>query len=389
MLLWASGAIAECAPEGRAAFTAALEALHRGDLSAAASSFGELVRTQPNCAEARNNLAAVLVEQGHIEDAAAQLRQALQAKPDYERARLNLQRVEAMQAARAQQTPAEKATIEVSVEPTAAVAAAPSPVAEATPPLVPTPPVQQAALLPQGIAQLEPVGTTACVIDAKQNRICVYRRTESSIDSDACYSMAAARVRAWPGWVTASDLNVRRIRLVDESGVKRLRIVPESAAGGKDAVRLAQADFEAFSKKVTPWRTGCVVLQGEAQPQTLDAPALAAVQDTLERWRQAWERKQLDAYVGMYSRSYEPQSDANVERWRARKRRLFEEAGTVAVQIAAPSIFIIDQGGTLVATFEQSYRSETTTAHDFKALRWRREGDGWKISAETVLQEGL
>jgi len=379
VLLWASAVFAECTPEGRAAFTSGLDALNRGDLTAAASSFGELVKAQPDCAEARNNLAAVLVEQGHIEDAAEQLRQALTTKPDYARARLNLQRVEAMLAARTQETPAAQPTIEVSAEPTVAVAAAPT--------VAPTAATEHAAAAPRAIAALEPKGTNACVIDPQQNRICVYQRTEGSIDADACYVIAAARVRVWPEWLTASDLNPRRIRLVDENGVKRLKVVPATGAAGKDEVRLAAADFEALSKKVRPWRTGCVVSSGEAQSQTLDAAGVAAVKDAIERWRQVWERKDLDAYTGMYSRSFEPQSDANVGRWRARKRRVFEEAGSVSIQFGPLSIFVLDQGRAAVATFEQSYRSNAITSRDFKALRWRREGDGWKITAETVLQE--
>lgn len=382
VLLWASGVIAECTPEGRAAFTAGLEALNRGDLTAAASSFAELVKAQPSCAEARNNFAAVLVEQGHIDDAAEQLRQALSTKPDYARARLNLQRVEAMLAARKQETPAEKATIEVSAAPTVAVAAAAT-----AAPVAPTAAVEHAAAVPYGIVALEPKGTTACAIEPQQNRICVYQRTEASIGADTCYSMAAPRVRAWPEWLTASDLNPRRIRLVDENGVKRLKIVPATGPVGKDEMRLAPADFEALSTKVTPWRTGCVVLSGEAQSQTLDAAGIAAVKDAIERWRQMWERKDLDAYAGMYTRSFEPQSDANVGRWRARKRRVFEEAGSVSVQFGPLSIFVLDQGRAVVATFEQSYRSNAITSRDFKALRWRREGDTWKITAETVLQE--
>src|SRR5215470_1436497 len=90
---------ADCLPAGRSAFAAGLEALHRNDLPAAAKLFYQLVEEQPTCAEARNNLAVVFMEEGRGEEAAAQLREALQLKPDYPRARLNLQRVEALLAA--------------------------------------------------------------------------------------------------------------------------------------------------------------------------------------------------------------------------------------------------------------------------------------------------
>jgi tetratricopeptide (TPR) repeat protein len=96
LLLSAASALAQCRPSGRDSFAAGLEALSRGDLPAAAARFEEVVHAQPDCAEARNNFAVVLVEQGRIDEAAYQLRQALRARPDYYRARLNLDRVVAL-----------------------------------------------------------------------------------------------------------------------------------------------------------------------------------------------------------------------------------------------------------------------------------------------------
>jgi tetratricopeptide (TPR) repeat protein len=93
-LAWA--AAAQCRPEGRSTFAAGLRALADGDLPAAAARFDALVRTQPDCVDARNNLAAVEVQQGKFSEAAEQLRRVIQLRPDYQRARANLQRVEAL-----------------------------------------------------------------------------------------------------------------------------------------------------------------------------------------------------------------------------------------------------------------------------------------------------
>jgi tetratricopeptide (TPR) repeat protein len=80
-------------------FRSGVEALSRGDLPAAAQVFGYLVAKESGSAEVRNNLAVVLAERGQIDAAAAQLRRALELRPDYQRARLNLERVQALRGA--------------------------------------------------------------------------------------------------------------------------------------------------------------------------------------------------------------------------------------------------------------------------------------------------
>ena len=81
------------------AFQSGVEALSRGDLPAAAQMFDDLVASEGGSAEVRNNLAVVLAERGQIDAAAEQLRRALELRPDYQRARLNLERIQALSAA--------------------------------------------------------------------------------------------------------------------------------------------------------------------------------------------------------------------------------------------------------------------------------------------------
>lgn len=377
VLCAASAASAQCQPSGRKTFAAGVEALDRGDLTAAAASFDALVQSQPNCAEARNNLAVVLVEQGHLREAVEQLRRAVALQSDYHRARLNLERVETLLAARPATTPPAKPVIEVE----------PPRIAEPTPARAPEPtPAAAAASVPSSIAALEPAGATACVIEPAQGRVCVYRRVGDDVSRVACYAFLSARLDAAMRWLTASDLTPQRIRLVDETGRKRLKIVGENAAAGADFVRLRAADFNALSALVVPWRIGWVV-SDEARVARLDTGAIVAdVRSTLERWRQAWERQQFEAYTALYSAAFIPQGGPDVAHWKARKRQLFEQGGAISVEVRAPSLFVLDDA-TVIATFEQRYRAPANASLAVKAMRWRREGDRWTISAETVLNE--
>ena len=342
----ASEARAECLPSGRATFAAGLEALSRGDLQTAEARFEALVKAQPNCVEARNNLAVVLFESGRPEEADAQLRQAVALTPNYQRGRFNLQRVEERVRGQATKPEAETAligdaTVAPTTVPTAVPPAVPTPaltIAPASPAPQPTaiPPATVAAgvAVPPSVAALEPQGATACVVDLSQKQLCVYRRAESAIVQDACYAIVASDVVDVPQWVVPSDLTAKRVRLVDDTLRRRLRIIPNTVEMD-DSVRVRVPDFDNLSQKVVPWRTGFVVLAPGTKPLSaaVAAQAVQQVREALGQWRQAWEGKKLDAYIGFYSPSFVPHPERDVARWRARKQALFGQAGTITVQI--------------------------------------------------------
>jgi hypothetical protein len=388
MLSWGTTAAGECRPEGRAIFTAGLEALAHRALSVAAEEFGNLVQAEPDCVEARNNLAVVQVEQGLLNEAAEELRVAVRLRPDYERARVNLQRVEALLARQSAPTPSPAgsplvpsptvtpepqaiATVTLAVQPTE------------TPALVAMVAQPRAAAAAPGIVALDPQGATACVLDPVRQRVCLYERTAEAVILRACYPFAGFRVGAWPGWQIAGDTSGRRIRLFDETGRRRLTVIPERANVGGDVVRLRQSDFDSLSASVRPWRTGWVLADTatEVEPATL-----AALREVLEAWRSAWEQRRWEDYVRHYSRRFVPQSDPDVAHWLARKHRLFEQAGSITVRVASPSVFITGDGATIIMLLDQRYRSGTSAARDVKALRWQRETGAWKITAETVFR---
>ena len=380
ILLLASQARAECLPSGRATFAEGLEALSRGDMHTAFARFEKLVQEQPDCAEARNNMAVVLFEMGLPEEADKQLRQAVELNPDYQRARSNLRRVEASFHGETTKPEIERAvpgepTLVPTLPPTAAPTAPPATAGPATG-------------VPPNLAALEPQGVTACVLDAAHKQLCVFRRAEAGIVQDACYPILTTQVSTWPQWVVASDLTAKRVRLVDDTHHRRLRVIPDNVAMD-DSVQIRRQDFESLAKKVAPWRSGWVVLGRDAPAVSATTAAQSAqqVRDALERWRQAWEGKKLDAYTGCYGPSFVPQSEGDIAHWRARKRALFEQRGTITVRVTPPSVFVLGDGSSVITVFEQSYHAGALESRDLKALRWQRQGDRWMISVETTLAE--
>ena len=70
--------------------TAATYLLVRNDTAGAANVFRELVRRDPNFAEAHNNLGLVLLQAGAAGDAQAEFIEAVRLKPRYAEAHFNL-----------------------------------------------------------------------------------------------------------------------------------------------------------------------------------------------------------------------------------------------------------------------------------------------------------
>jgi hypothetical protein len=278
MVFCATPAAAECHLSGRKLFAAGLEALSAGDVAAAAKSFYILVETQPDCAEARNNLAVAFVEEGRLDDAKAQLNAALRVRPDYPLARRNLVRLDTMLAERPQgggktqlAAPSQGSTeteAPATTEPTAEVVA-PSPPAQPT--ALPTAhevprlpgPMSDATSTPtaSGGTAVSPRSTTVCIIEPEQSRVCVEERHVANGSSvEICYPIQAAAVSTWPRWLVASEVTDRRIRLLDESGQTRLEIVPGDTSATSDVLRLQQSDFDALAIHIVPWWTKWVVL---------------------------------------------------------------------------------------------------------------------------------
>jgi hypothetical protein len=404
--VYASLSSAQCLPSGRAQFAAGLDALRRGEMGAAATAFRQLVQAQPDCAEARNNLAVVLFEQGQLQEAAAQLRHALQVRPDYRRARFNLTHVETMLAAGTlptpRQDPPELSTEGLPEEEQHAPAATPAP-PQPSPPVsaptttpVPSSPNPSSAAtatkvtpalttaLPAEIAALEPEGSIACRVDLSQKRVCLYQRNAGAIAGKGCYAITETHGQGWPSWLITGDTRGQRIRLHDLSGRLRLKIIPHDASVAGDIVRLRTADFDALARTVVPGRTAWVVAPSPGSQVSADTNA--AVRARIEEWRSAWQDKRFDDYVGFYGPAFVPQSEPDIARWRSRKRSHFERSGPITVEISPASLFVVDNGAAVVATFEQTYRAGAASARDFKALLWERHGDRWLISAERVLK---
>ena len=122
-----------------------------------------------------------------------------------------------------------------------------------------------------------------------------------------------------------------------------------------------------------------------------------AVRDTLNRWRSAWENRDLAAYSELYSprfvgRNYSRRTgfrEMSRDEWLRDKRTKFTQAGYVSVELE--DLALTMQGRTALVTFVQRYRSGKYADVGRKTLRLEEENGDLRIVQEdfTPITGGL
>ncbi len=103
----------------------------------------------------------------------------------------------------------------------------------------------------------------------------------------------------------------------------------------------------------------------------------------LERWRQDWQSRSLNAYADHYSRSFRS-GKLDYQGWVAHKTRVNSSKRFIEVDLSKLSIFAYPgESNLLVVNFEQDYRSDNYRGQMRKRQYWRLEADGvWRIIYE-------
>ena len=117
----------------------------------------------------------------------------------------------------------------------------------------------------------------------------------------------------------------------------------------------------------------------------------AAVQSALQRWKQAWESKDLDGYFAAYSDAFQPVAPARYGHrrwsratWQTYKRRVIGRKRYIHIHLRHVSVLPTDNPQRVRVRFVQDFRSNNYVSHDHKELLMQREGGQWKIIQERV-----
>ena len=127
-----------------------------------------------------------------------------------------------------------------------------------------------------------------------------------------------------------------------------------------------------------------VALAPQAAAQPVAEPPLetrrANLRDRLERWRAAWQGKDLETYLGAYGDAFEPGDGASLSAWKALRAQRLGKPGRIEVTVDKLEIDV--QGDQATTRFEQGYQSSNYRDRSLKTLEWARVEGGWVIIAE-------
>ena len=115
-------------------------------------------------------------------------------------------------------------------------------------------------------------------------------------------------------------------------------------------------------------------------PVVADAAAAQTVAQRLDDWAAAWRAKDVDRYLGFYSKTFAPSRSTHAK-WEQERRRLVGKPGPIDLKIEG--VKATPQGDAVQTSFSQTYTSANFKDQTPKLLTWRQEAYQWVIVKES------
>lgn len=109
----------------------------------------------------------------------------------------------------------------------------------------------------------------------------------------------------------------------------------------------------------------------------------ASVRDFVLAWAAAWSDQRIDAYLACYARNFRPPAGVSRSAWESQRRQRISRPRSIHVSVEELSIITV-ASRVAVATFVQSYRSDSYRDRVSKLLDLVRQDGEWKILEERV-----
>jgi len=147
-------------------------------------------------------------------------------------------------------------------------------------------------------------------------------------------------------------------------------------------IKLDKAALVADAKPISDTLVSLVNKQ-ISQPKVLPNEK-EVVAGRIQQWVTAWEQKNFDAYINMYSKNFEPVGFRNKEAWLENRKQRIAKSGPI--RITLQDINITVTGNKAIAEFMQIYSSPTYSDKVMKqlVLELEQENKQWVIVKETV-----
>ena len=115
-------------------------------------------------------------------------------------------------------------------------------------------------------------------------------------------------------------------------------------------------------------------------PTDREAP-LRLARGAIRGWATAWANQDVEAYLGSYSRDFQPTGGLSREAWEAKRRERLTAPTSIEVELSEIDVRI-GENDHVTATFVQQYRSDRYRDAVKKNLELVREQGQWKILKE-------
>lgn len=150
-------------------------------------------------------------------------------------------------------------------------------------------------------------------------------------------------------------------------------------------IALENGNIHALGEYITVHDTPTVISSRleMVDPVTLKKERLA-LELLIEGWRTAWEEKRIDEYISFYGDDFFAGAEDRGA-WREYKAGLAEKYDWIEVEI--DNLRLLRHDGTILAVFDQHYRSDAFDSHGEKRLYIRKNSDEWKIVEEYFTAE--
>jgi tetratricopeptide (TPR) repeat protein len=119
-------------------------------------------------------------------------------------------------------------------------------------------------------------------------------------------------------------------------------------------------------------------------PTASTTSASDASQDVIsavQAWAKAWASKDVGAYLGAYSDTFDPPGQQSRKAWEGERRDRIVSKRSISVEVSDFDVKMSDAKATV--SFRQKYKSGTLVANSRKTLEMLRQGGRWLITRES------
>jgi outer membrane protein, adhesin transport system len=119
-----------------------------------------------------------------------------------------------------------------------------------------------------------------------------------------------------------------------------------------------------------------------AAPSSSNDVNYSELRQTLQNWRAAWIKRDVDTYLGFYAPNFVPSTGDGQEAWKEKRKAALNRAVDISLEIADLTVTLSDATNATMV-FKQTYGAANYRDIVTKTLQWMKVGERWLIVRES------